>query len=160
MRKVLSTSIFCNIFYISFLYLIYVLSYWFMSVAGLHLYCSAFFSINSVWRMSINLTNTEFETFWNIFASSCIKGRTSQTRLTTKPSSYNFFSWLVRFMLVGIYFSFLTSGISDGSQSPTSGEYNVCISITHPCTSDAKEDSLRVIQDPNLFKVLNFNYKS
>lgn len=38
-------------------------------------------------------------------------------------------------------------GISDGSQSPTSGElvhkYTCCISITDPCTSDAKEESLR-----------------
>ncbi|KAK3538930.1 hypothetical protein QTP86_023476 [Hemibagrus guttatus] len=30
-------------------------------------------------------------------------------------------------------------GVSDDSQSPTSGEYNVCISIKDPCTSDAKE---------------------
>ncbi|TSM86003.1 Caspase recruitment domain-containing protein 9 [Bagarius yarrelli] len=29
-------------------------------------------------------------------------------------------------------------GVSDDSQSPTSGEYNVCITITDPCASDAK----------------------
>ncbi|KAF7687321.1 caspase recruitment domain-containing protein 9 [Silurus meridionalis] len=34
-------------------------------------------------------------------------------------------------------------GISDESQSPTSGEYSVCISIKDPCTSDAKEESFR-----------------
>ncbi|MCJ8746830.1 hypothetical protein PDJAM_G00146250 [Pangasius djambal] len=34
-------------------------------------------------------------------------------------------------------------GISDDSQSPTSGEYSVCISIKDPCTSDAQEESFR-----------------
>ncbi|XP_072520815.1 caspase recruitment domain-containing protein 9 [Salminus brasiliensis] len=35
------------------------------------------------------------------------------------------------------------SGISEDSQSPTSGEYNVCISIKDPCPADIKEEGFK-----------------
>ncbi|XP_007243985.2 caspase recruitment domain-containing protein 9 isoform X2 [Astyanax mexicanus] len=35
------------------------------------------------------------------------------------------------------------SGISEDSQSPTSGEFNVCISITDSCPSDMKEEGFK-----------------
>lgn len=51
----------------------------------------------------------------------------------------------------------MTSGISDDSQSPTSGEYNVCIRIKD--SSDGKEESFHVIPDSNLF-TQELNYSS
>lgn len=68
-----------------------------------------------------------------------------------------FFPYIVGSFLVGwhLLLIFLTSGISDDSQSPTSGEYNVCISIKDPCTPETNEDGFQVIRDSNLLKVMN-----